>query len=105
MHGEFPGETHLDVLKNARKRMLGASPKYFADPDLDYVQVHHGLADNLCRPVHTTDLIGIIGGNSEIHLYPNVGHGIGLDDWDNSTPSKKYRYSVADWYDAVIGGY
>jgi hypothetical protein len=103
LQGKFLGENNDDVLKNARLRMLGASPKYFADPLLDYVQVHHGLEDNICRPAQTTDLDGIIGDHSEIHLYDGVGHGIGPADWDYP-PTKQFGDWVDDWYDKIING-
>ena len=111
LQGEFDGDTHEEVLQNARKRLLRSSPVYFAGY-LDHLQVHHGSLDELCRVEQTEALAGILGFHSEeppyteFLLYYDQYHGIGADqenDWPDS-PQHSYSWWTEKWLKA-IGGY
>jgi hypothetical protein len=115
LHGEFDGDTHNEVLFNARKRLVRSSPVYFTEDYytqevlLDHLQVHHGMLDELCRVGQTQELwdkLGWESGVTEFLLYDGQYHGIGLEE-ENDLPYD-HKDTYQNWTEAwlkAIGGY
>jgi hypothetical protein len=110
LDGEFPGYTHDDVLKEARKRMVRSSPIYFTNY-LTNIQAHHGYEDVSCRVTHSEEMaaaLPYVDNTYEICLYLNEGHAIGPDA-ENYIPfswQEKHKYPIwiQGWFNKIISG-
>jgi hypothetical protein len=107
MDGEFLGETHYLVLKEARKRLVRSSPIYFTDY-LTNIQAHHGGEDLSCRVDQTWEMYYALPYSEwlyEICLYNDQGHAIG--NVPNDYPwqeTHNYPDWIQDWFDKIISG-
>ena len=105
LKGEIDGETEEEVFRNARKRLVGASPKYFAAEYLFNVQVHHGTIDEACRVDQTYELWGVLDkvqDHIEYRFYEGVDHQIEL--LDESDYGQTYQYATQLWFGKIMNG-
>ena len=94
---------------DARKRLVGASPKYFAADYLYNVQVNHGLLDEACRVAQTTGLLDVLypqlDDYLEYRIYWQAGHQIDLTDTsDYHNYNQTYEYATQRWLQKIIDG-
>jgi len=110
MHdGGFPGETHLEVLTEARKRLVRSSPYWFAG-SLNNLEVNHGGLDEACRVAHTQALKDELGDwlqdfpYTVFLIYDDEYHGISPDAKNtyNQPPApqwwKEYSWWINGWF-------